>query len=201
MQRAGLHHLLELALDPDDLFVDGAPVGLDLGLAGAADEAETAALAFQVGPGADEAGALVAERGHLHLQHALAGARPVGEDFQDQPGPVEKLDLPRLFQVALLHRRHRPVDQDKVGPGSLQHCAQLVHLAGAEQVSGPRLGKRHDGIAHQLDARQGGGQRNSLFKGALGIPPVALRFQVGMEDKGTGRPFLGLWGVYQSSPS
>jgi hypothetical protein len=117
VQLAGLDHLGELFAQPGELFVDGAPVGLDLGLAGAADEAEPAALAFEVGPGPHQPGALVAERGHFHLQHALAGAGAVGEDLEDQPGPVEDLDPPGLFEVALLHRAHRAVDQHELDLG------------------------------------------------------------------------------------
>ncbi len=113
VQLARLHHPVELALDADHLVVDGAAVGLDLRLAGAADEAEAAALAFEVGPGADQAGALIAQGRKFDLQHAFAGAGAVGEDLEDQPGAVEKLDAPFLFQVALLDRADRAVDQHK----------------------------------------------------------------------------------------
>ena len=67
MQLTGLDHLGELLPQPGELLVDRAPVGLDLGLAGTADEAQSAALAFEVGPGAHEAGALVGQSRHLHL--------------------------------------------------------------------------------------------------------------------------------------
>ncbi len=97
MQRARLDHLAKLALEAHDLIVDGAAVAFDLGFPRAADKAKTAALAFKVGPGADQAGALIGQGGKFDLQHALARAGAVGEDFQDQRGAVQKLDPPGLF--------------------------------------------------------------------------------------------------------
>ena len=79
VQFAGFHHLVQLALDADHLIVDGAAVGFDLRLAGAADKAKAAALAFKVGPGAHKPRALVGQRRQFDLQHAFAGAGAVGE--------------------------------------------------------------------------------------------------------------------------
>eukprot|EP01035_Chromulina_nebulosa_P037930 gene37929-51222_t len=55
MELAGPLHLVEFALEPQDLVLQLAAVGFDLGFAGAAEKAETAALTFEMGPAADKA--------------------------------------------------------------------------------------------------------------------------------------------------
>jgi hypothetical protein len=51
VEGAGATNAIELAPQLDQLVVNGAAVGLDLRLAGAAHKAEAAALALKVGPG------------------------------------------------------------------------------------------------------------------------------------------------------
>ena len=51
MKRAGALHLDQLALELGDAVVDQPPVHLKLRLAGTAEKAETATLAFEMGPG------------------------------------------------------------------------------------------------------------------------------------------------------
>ena len=114
MQRAGAAHLSELPLQLGNTLIDQPAVDFELALAGAADEAEGAALALQVGPGAHEAAALIAQRGQLDLQLAFTAARPGAEDLEDQARAIDDLAVPGTLQIALLYRAQRRVDDDDV---------------------------------------------------------------------------------------
>jgi hypothetical protein len=67
VQAAGASHFLQLALEAGNAVADQATVRLDLRLAGAAEEAEATALTSEVGPGPDEAAALIFEVRQLDL--------------------------------------------------------------------------------------------------------------------------------------
>src|SRR5690606_18799049 len=104
VQAARAAHLFQFGLQPDDAVGDHPPVQLDLGFAGTADAARAAALALQVGPGADKARAFVFQPGQLDLEATFTRAGATAEDLEDQSGSVDDLDVPEPFQVALLHR-------------------------------------------------------------------------------------------------
>ena len=97
--------LVEFHLDARDAFLDHAPIGFDLGFTGPAEKTETATLALEMGPGTHEPAFLISQMRKLDLQRAFAGARTPPEDFQDQPGAIDHLGAPGLFEVALLYRR------------------------------------------------------------------------------------------------
>ena len=113
MQAAGALDVVELALQPGDALADQPAVDFELAFAGAAEKAEAAALAFEMGPRPHQPRALIRQRRQLDLQPAFMGAGARAEDFEDQAGAVDDLGLPAPFEIALLHRRQRPVDDDE----------------------------------------------------------------------------------------
>ena len=119
----------QVLLEDDDAVGDEAAVDFELAFARAADEAETAALPLQVGPGTHQPRALVFERRQLDLQPPFMGAGALAENLQDQPGAVDHLAFPGLLQIALLHRRNRGVDH--------RHADVLVRDDAAEILTVP----------------------------------------------------------------
>jgi hypothetical protein len=114
---------------------DRAPVGLQLGLA-RSPGADTAAEALEVLPLPDQPRHQVGQLRQLHLQLALARACSLGEDVEDQRGPVDDLQTQALAQVPLLHGRQRVVGDEEVGRESTGRLADLLHLSAAKVERG-----------------------------------------------------------------
>ena len=111
-----LFDLFEIVFQTIDLTAYNAPVDLDLAFARAAQEAEAAALAFQVGPGPHQPAALVFQRGELDLQAAFMSAGARTEYLEDQSGAIDDFGPPGLFKIALLDRREPVVDDHESDP-------------------------------------------------------------------------------------
>ena len=143
VQVARALHLLQLALDLDDAVADQAAVDLELGFAGAAEEAEAAALPLQMGPGPHQPAALVAERGQLDLQLALARAGARAEDLQDQPGPVDDLELHSFSRLRCCTGRQGGQSTiDKADLLGLDQVAKALDRAGSRAASPGRTAGR-----------------------------------------------------------
>src|SRR5690606_33902123 len=140
----------ELALDLGDAFLNKPSVRLDLRFAGTAEKTEAAALTLQMGPAPHQAAFLIVEVSKLDLQRAFARMRAFTENFENKPRPVEDLEVPRLFEVALLHGAEMPIDNDESGFEFFEKPLQLLNLAFADQCGGARL--RNDGnrLAHDF---------------------------------------------------
>ena len=183
-------HAFEVALDAHDALADQAAVDLDLRFAGAAEEAEAAALAFQVGPRPHQAAALVVERGQLDLQAAFMRAGARAEDLQDQPGAVDDLGLQRLLEIALLHRRQPVVDDDQPDPLLLDIGLHALDHALADQRGGRDAAQRHGlGQAHiEVD---GAGKPDRLSELGVAITLLTVHTRRIRRQHGRDRPRPG----------
>ena len=156
MQPAGPADLLELAAKPGHAIADHPAVGFDLRLAGAAEEAETTALALEVGPRPDEPSGLVIEVGEFDLQAAFGGRGALTEDLEDQTRAVDHLALELFLEVALLDRGERAIDDDQLSVLAVAGHGDVLDLPFTEQGAGPRLADRNgEGFRHHDPDRQG----------------------------------------------
>ena len=84
------------------------------------------------------------------------GARPRAENFEDQAGPVDDLGLPAPFEIALLHRAQRGVDDDEPDLVFADQSAEVFDCAAAEQGARARARDAGDLGAHDIEADRPG---------------------------------------------
>lgn len=61
------------------------------------------------------------------------GAGPLAKNLEDQAGSVDDLRLPTSFQIALLHRRQRTVDDNETDRVVLDPFGNVFDRAAAKQ--------------------------------------------------------------------
>ena len=143
--------LPDFILKTRDTLANQAAVGLDLGFAGTAHEAEAAALAFEMGPGPHQPAALIIQMRQLHLQRAFLGFGAAAKYFENQPRTVENLRIPGFLKVALLDRRQRAIHDYQLDIVTGDEPDDLLDLALAE------IGRWRD-LADWRGQRIGNGQ-------------------------------------------
>ena len=147
---------------------DDPPVGLELRLAGPPG-ADPAAGPRQVGPQPGQPRQLVLELGELDLEAALVGLGVEGEDVEDQPAPVDHLDVEQLLERPLLARRELVVGDEHVEAGLALGRGQLLRLALADVPVRVHVAAVLPLGADDLGAG-GGGQVGQLGERVLGRP-------------------------------
>ncbi len=183
MQGSGPFDLLQLAPDLGHPLADQPPVGLDLGLARTAEEAEAAALALEVGPAAHQPPCLVIEMRKLDLEPPFRGCRTLSENLEDQSGPVDHLGADLVLEVLLLHRAEGGIDDQQASAMLLCQRRNLFDLALAEQGRGPDRAQAEDALGGNDDAdrlRQPFG----FLDARVGRAPRRLAGQLRNDDQG-----------------
>src|SRR5262245_1834656 len=156
METARAAHLLQLLADAVDAFADDAAIGLDLGLARATEKAEAAALAFEMRPRPNQPALLVDEVSELDLQAPFPRPRSPAEDLENESGAIQHLRSPCRFEIALLHRGQRMIDDDEPGLFGAHQPSKLLDFAGAEQRRGTRRFKWHQSACGDVEIDRSG---------------------------------------------
>jgi hypothetical protein len=140
---------------------------------------------------AAQARQVVAELGQLDLELALVRPGPLGEDVEDELGPVDDLALDLVLEVALLGAVEGAVEDDQIGVGFPGGVGDLLHLALADEPAG--IEARPD--LEDLPGHLGPGRRREagqLRHGLLGF----VLFGPGRGDVDEDGVFHGLPGSY-----
>jgi hypothetical protein len=134
----------ELLLDALDPVGNHTPVGLDLGFARPAEEAEAAALAFQMRPGADEPALLIIQMRQFDLKRAFPRSRPLAENFKNEARPVDDLRVPCLLEIALLNGTQCVIDKDEARLLRAHQTGNLLDLSFSQECCRPNRCDRDD---------------------------------------------------------
>ena len=112
---------------------DHSPVSFYLCFSGAAKKAEAAALSLKMGPAADQSTGLIIEMRYFDLKAPFGACCAFPKDFKDQPGSVDHLGIERLFQIVLLDRCQRAINDDNINVIRLCTGPDVIHLPRSEQ--------------------------------------------------------------------
>ncbi|MNU85057.1 hypothetical protein D3C71_747940 [compost metagenome] len=171
MKLAGANHLFKLALELDDTVLQQTTVGFDLGFTRTAHKPAAAALAFKVSPGPDQTTLLVIKMRQIDLQRAFLGGGTAAENLEDQASTVDDLGVQFFFEIALLHRRQRMIDDDEAGIPLVEKRLDFLDLAGSHQGRWTRLIDGNDQALNHVEI-DGAGKTCRLFQscfiGSLG---------------------------------
>ena len=161
MERARAPHLLQVFADAHDLVLKRTPVSFDLGLAGAAQKSDTATLAFKMRPAADQAALLVGQMGQFNLEAPFPRLGSFPKNLKNEAGTIQNLDVPGLFQVALLPGGKRMVDDCNVGLFCCRNATYLFYFAGSKKCCRSRFANRHNAACADIQS-DGLGKPNSF---------------------------------------
>ena len=139
----------EPRLERLDALADQTAVGFELRFARTA-QADTAFLALEVSPRANQPRRQILQLRELDLQLAFVAAGALREDIENEAGAIDHTPIQRLLQIALLRRRERVIENDEFDVVRFARETQFFGLAAADEHLGigarPAAGERDDGI-------------------------------------------------------
>ena len=137
---AHLTHLLQITAQLVDAAADVTAVALQLALTGSARADAAAETAHRLAHTRQTRQNVLVLR-QLDLQLALAGARTLRENIEDERRAVEYRATGQLFQIAHLRRRQLVVEQDQTCVVHLGKLLDLFRLALTDKRAGIRAGR------------------------------------------------------------
>ena len=154
-----------------------------------------APLPLQVLPHAGEPGQQVLVLGQRHLQAALAGPRPLGENVQDEGGAVHHRHPQLLGEHPLLGGGQGVVKYDDIRPQASDQLADLLRLALPHKGAGVGGGAvlQHRSQAGSPRRIQQGGQLVQRFVRGVLLPAQAGCVQTGQN----GAVYLFYFGFFK----
>ena len=144
MEGAAPAYALQIALQFGDADTDAAAVGFELGFTGSAG-ADAAAQAGQRGTLAGQPGQQILELRQFHLEAPFSGARPAGEDVEDELGAIDDpcgsaTGRDSGLDIALLGGSEVVIDDDDIGFEGFGKLADFFDFAFAEKRGGIGMG-------------------------------------------------------------
>ena len=110
-----LAEFLQFFLQPFDTITDETTIHLKLRLARATTHADTAALALEVRPAANQSRHQVLHLRQLNLPLTLGAACALGKNIQNQIGAINHPYVDEFFNVANLDRRKLMIEHHQIG--------------------------------------------------------------------------------------
>ena len=114
-----------------------AAIGFELLFTRAA-QTDPAALTLKVGPAAHQPGGQMFKLRQFNLQLALGTGGTQGKDVENQAVTIHHPAFQGAFQVTLLHRRQRVVENHQLRLGGRNHGGYFIHLAFSSEALGIR---------------------------------------------------------------
>ena len=119
----------------------------------------------------------------IDLQASFGGARPRAENFQNKRGAVEHLGVPRFFEIAVLNRRERGIDDNKTGAriAGVERCQNRFDFAGSDPRRGLWSDEGHN-LAQQHFEVDRLGKPAGLLETRLGRPAPFVAGEIDVND-------------------